>query len=403
MSDQVRRPLKRRTAAERLRLLRPTALQAASTFTACLLTAAALWLVLAPWPEPSSPIIRIAMTSSDPVETATSEAAARAPSTDRPPSPAPAAAQLAAAEPPANAVAVDDLPTSADDAADAADTDARSEQPVVISADRLSMVAAPVKTVSEGGPYGPLPRIGKDGRKPWQVYARPIHRQLLASAGPKVAIVLGGMGLNGELTERAIRELPGEVSLAFAPYADGLQRVVNRARANGHEVYLQLPMEPLGYPEVSPGPHTLLAAMSPQETLDNLAWFMGRFAGYVGVMNYMGAQLVANAQALAPIMAELARRGLVFLDDGSFARSQAEDAGRSAGMAVKRAQIMIDGDATEEATRQALQRLEAQAAREGLAVGVGSGLPSTIKAVAGWAAAAKSRGIVLVPVSAYFR
>src|SRR5690242_9910436 len=315
MSDQFRRPLKRRTAAERLRLLRPTALQAASTFTACLLTAAALWLVLAPWPEPSSPIIRIAMTSSDPVETATSEAAARAPSTDRPPSPAPAAAQLAAAEPPANAVAVDDLPTSADDAADAADTDARSEQPVVISADRLSMVAAPVKTVSEGGPYGPLPRIGKDGRKPWQVYARPIHRQLLASAGPKVAIVLGGMGLNGELTERAIRELPGEVSLAFAPYADGLQRVVNRARANGHEVYLQLPMEPLGYPEVSPGPHTLLAAMSPQETLDNLAWFMGRFAGYVGVMNYMGAQLVANAQALAPIMAELARRGLVFLDD----------------------------------------------------------------------------------------
>jgi len=403
MSDQFRRPLKRRTAAERLRLLRPTALQAASTLTACLLTAAALWMVLAPWPEPSSPIIRIAMTSSDPVETATSEAAARAPSTDRPPSPAPAAAQLAAAEPPANAVAVDDLPTSADDAADAADTDARSEQPVVISADRLSMVAAPVKTVSEGGPYGPLPRIGKDGRKPWQVYARPIHRQLLASAGPKVAIVLGGMGLNGELTERAIRELPGEVSLAFAPYADGLQRVVNRARANGHEVYLQLPMEPLGYPEVSPGPHTLLAAMSPQETLDNLAWFMGRFAGYVGVMNYMGAQLVANAQALAPIMAELARRGLVFLDDGSFARSQAEDVGRSAGMAVKRAHVMIDGDATEQATQQALQRLEAQAAREGLAVGVGSGLPSTINAVAGWAAAAKTRGVVLVPVSVYFR
>jgi uncharacterized protein len=348
----------------------------------------------------------MAMTGSDPLVTATSEGGARAASTDRPQPRSLPPAQLAAAEPPASAVRVDDLPTSADDAADTADTadtDAQSEQPVVISADRLSMVAAPVKTVSEGGPYGPLPRIAKDGRKPWQVYARPIHRQLFASAGPKVAIVLGGMGLNGELTERAIRELPGEVSLAFAPYADGLQRVVNRARANGHEVYLQLPMEPLGYPEVSPGPHTLLAAMSPQETLDNLAWFMGRFAGYVGVMNYMGAQLVANAQALAPIMAELARRGLVFLDDGSFARSQAEDAGRSAGMAVKRAHVMIDGDATEQATQQALQRLEAQAAREGLAVGVGSGLPSTINAVAGWAAAAKTRGVVLVPVSVYFR
>jgi polysaccharide deacetylase 2 family uncharacterized protein YibQ len=143
--------------------------------------------------------------------------------------------------------------------------------------------------------------------------------------------------------------------------------------------------------------------MSPQETLDNLAWFMGRFAGYVGVMNYMGAQLIANAQSLAPVMVELGRRGLVFLDDGSFSRSQAEDAGRLAGIAVKRAHLMIDGDAAEAAIGEALKRLEALAGREGLAVGVGSGLPSTIKAVAQWASAAKSRGIVLVPVSAYYR
>jgi polysaccharide deacetylase 2 family uncharacterized protein YibQ len=384
-----------------LRLLRPSVLQAASGLTAIVLTVAGLWLVLAPWPEPASPVFRVALTrSSDPVVTASSDGVAQRRSSDRTDGGVLPPAREAAAEPPANAVMLDDLPTSADDAAAA---DARSDQPVVISAERLSMVAAPVRTVAEGGPYGPLPRIAKDGRKPWQVYARPIHRQLLASAGPKVAVVLGGMGLNGELTERAIRELPGDVSLAFAPYADGLQRLVNRARADGHEVYLQLPMEPLGYPAVSPGPHTLLSAMSPQETLDNLAWFLGRFAGYVGVMNYMGAQLIADPQALAPIMAELARRGLVFLDDGSFARSQAEAAGRAAGMAVRRAHVMIDGDATEAATREALQRLEAQAAREGLAVGVGSGLPSTIKAVQAWAVAARSRGIVLVPVSTYFR
>jgi polysaccharide deacetylase 2 family uncharacterized protein YibQ len=401
MSDQFRRPLKRRTAAERLKLLRPTALQAASGVAASLLTAAGLWLVLAPWPEPPSPVVRMAMSGGDPVVTASKDAAGPASGNrdgvaeDEPKAQAPAAA-----EPPADAVSLDDLPTSADDAAD---MDHESGQPVVISADRVSMVAAPVKTVSEGGPHGALPRIAKDGRKPWQVYARPIHKQVLASAAPKVAIVLGGMGLNGELTERAIRELPGEVSLAFAPYPDGLQRLVNRARADGHEVYLQLPMEPLGYPEVNPGPHTLVTAMSPQETLDNLAWFMGRFAGYVGVMNYMGAQLIANAQSLAPVMVELGRRGLVFLDDGSFSRSQAEDAGRLAGIAVKRAHLMIDGDAAEAAIGEALKRLEALAGREGLAVGVGSGLPSTIKAVAQWASAAKSRGIVLVPVSAYYR
>ena len=387
MADQFRRPLKRRTAAERARLLRPTALQAASGLTAVLLAAAMLWMMLVPWPMPSSPVVRLAMSAGDPVITASTGAAS-------------GVSALPAIEPPADAVSLDDLPKSPDDA----DVEHHAaDQPVVIGADRLSMVAAPVRTVSESGPYGPLPRIAEDGRKPWQVYARPIQRQALAGDVPKVAIILGGMGLNGALTERAIRELPGEVSFAFAPYPAGLQRLVNRARAKGHEVYLQLPMEPLGYPKANPGPHTLLASMSPQETLDNLAWFMGRFAGYAGVMNYMGAELIANGQALAPMMAELGRRGLVFMDDGSYARSQAEDAGQRAGIAVRRAHIMIDGDIGEAAIGEALQQLEAMAARQGLAVGVGSGLPSTIKAVAQWAETAKSRGIVLVPVSAYFR
>lgn len=400
MANQFRRPLKRRTATERLRLLQPTALQAAGGLTAVLLTAAMLWMALVSWPAPPSPVVRMALSAGDPVTTASADAAAVSDGHDRegdqdandapPPN---------AVEPPVDAVSLDDLPTSPDDA----DGGGASDQPVMISADRLSMVAAPVRTVAESGPYGALPRIAKDGRKPWEVYARPVHKQALAGAAPKVAIMLGGMGLNGALTERAIRDLPGEVSLAFAPYPDGLQRLVNRARADGHEVFLQLPMEPLGYPRASPGPHTLLASMSPQETLDNLAWLMGRFAGYAGVMNYMGAQLIADGQALGPVMAELARRGLVFLDDGSFARSQAAGAGRRAGVTVRRAHVTIDGDDSEAAIGEALKRLEALAAREGLAVGVGSGLPSTIEAVARWAEGAKSRGIMLVPVSAYYR
>jgi uncharacterized protein len=112
---------------------------------------------------------------------------------------------------------------------------------------------------------------------------------------------------------------------------------------------------------------------------------------------------MADGQALGPVLAELGRRGLVFLDDGSLGRSQAEDEGRRAGVAVRRADAAIDGDDSAAAIGEALKRLEALAARQGLAVGVGSGLPGTIKAVAQWAEAARSRGILLVPVSAYFR
>ena len=60
--------------------------------------------------------------------------------------------------------------------------------------------AAPARGFIEKGPDGPLPKIARDGRRPFDVYARPVHRAVLDSGQPKIAILLGGMGLNGELT-----------------------------------------------------------------------------------------------------------------------------------------------------------------------------------------------------------
>ena len=62
------------------------------------------------------------------------------------------------------------------------------------------------------------PAIGRDGRQPWQVYGRPFD---LADKRPRVAIVVTNMGLSAASTEQAINALPGPVTLAFAPFADG--------------------------------------------------------------------------------------------------------------------------------------------------------------------------------------
>ena len=47
------------------------------------------------------------------------------------------------------------------------------------------------------------------------------------------------------------------MTLAFSPYADDLPRSVAKARAAGHEILLQVPLEPYGYPDVDPGPPLL--------------------------------------------------------------------------------------------------------------------------------------------------
>ena len=220
---------------------------------------------------------------------------------------------------------------------------------------------------------------------------------------PKIAIVLGGMGLNADLTKQAIADLPGEITFAFAPYGEDLQAQVNKARAGGHEVMLQLPMEPFGYPAVNPGPKTILVDADINTNLDALAWHMGRFAGYTGVVNYMGARLLSEPQPLKPVLAELKRRGLIFLGDGSAARNMSGEVGKTIGLPVRSAGSIIDGNPDPQAIAAQLTQLEQDARQNGIAIGSGTGLDVTIEAVNQWAKSLAERGVVLIPVSAAYK
>ena len=108
----------------------------------------------------------------------------------------------------------------------------------------------------EDGPFGPLPRIAPDGRRPFLAYARPFN---LEDSRPKVAVLILGLGLERELFDAALA-LPGPIGLQLSPYAPDLPALVERARGAGHEVLLELSMESADYPASDPGPHTLLAA-----------------------------------------------------------------------------------------------------------------------------------------------
>ena len=123
---------------------------------------------------------------------------------------------------------------------------------------------------------------------------------LKAANPPRIAILVGGMGISQTGTAEAIAKLPAAVTLAFAPYGSDLDRVVQRARGAGHEVMLQAPMEPFDYPDNDPGPQTLLTTQTPAQNLDRLHWQMSRFQGYVGVTGYMGARFTSTRDALAP-------------------------------------------------------------------------------------------------------
>jgi hypothetical protein len=264
------------------------------------------------------------------------------------------------------------------------------------------LAKAPDPSLVERSAEGALPRIGDDGRRPAEAYARPAAAPRAAGgdAPPRIAILITGLGIGAQSTEEAIRRLAEPVSLAFAPYGKDLQAWVDKARGNGHEVALQLPMEPFGYPDADPGPQTMLTGAAPAENLKQLRWLLARMTGYFAVTNYMGAKFTASPQALSPVLSEAARRGLAFIDDGSSPRSQAASLAVSLGLPAVTGDVIIDAGRSQESIEAALKGLEALARERGQALGVATALPATIEAIARWSEGLGARGIVLTPVSA---
>jgi polysaccharide deacetylase 2 family uncharacterized protein YibQ len=166
---------------------------------------------------------------------------------------------------------------------------------------------------------------------------------------------------------------------------------------------LQLPMEPPGYPANNPGPNTLLADASSGDNLKALHWNMSRFAGYVGITNYLGGRFLAVAPSLQPVMAEMKSRGLYYLQDASVVSATADEVSQVTGLKARHAEILLDGTQDVAAIQTELAELEQQARSSGMAVATGTGLEVTIDTVADWAKDVETRGFVLVPVSAFYQ
>jgi polysaccharide deacetylase 2 family uncharacterized protein YibQ len=252
-----------------------------------------------------------------------------------------------------------------------------------------ALAQAPIAGLFTQGPSGPLPTIAPDGRTPAQAYARPFT----GTGKPRVALIIGGLGLNAKATREAIANLPAEVTLSFVPYSDGLQGWIDMARAAGHEVLLEAPMEPKDYPDNDPGPYTLMADGQPQDTTQKLDWLLSRATGYFGVTNYLGSKFVQSQGAMGVFGADLRQRGLAFVDDGSAARF-------GGGVPRASADRIVDDQLDGQAIEAQLTALETQAQRSGQALGSGFAYPVTLEQAQHWAAGLAQRGLQLVPASA---
>lgn len=258
------------------------------------------------------------------------------------------------------------------------------------------MATFPDESLIEETADGKLPIVSADGVRPVDRYARPWS----GARGTRIAIVIGGLGLSQTGTQRALKVLPEEITLAFAANGNSLSRWMPEARRLGHEILLQVPMEPFDYPGNDPGPLTLVHTNSEGKNLGLLHESMAKMTNYTGVMNYLGGRLLSDAASLEPVMRDIGQRGLLFLDDGSSAQSLSATYAKAFTMPHAFADIVLDDEVNQTAILKKLDDLERIALRKGTAIGVASAFDESVDAVAQWMREAGDRGIEIVGVSA---
>jgi hypothetical protein len=244
---------------------------------------------------------------------------------------------------------------------------------------------------------GLLPIVGADGRRPWRVYSRPFN---VLEKRPRISVVMTGLGVSFAATESVVGVLPGEVTLAFAPYARKLKDWIDAARGAGHEVLINLPMEPRDYPRSDPGPFGLLTGLDADQNKRRLDWVLSRMTGYVGVSNYMGDRFTNNQSAMRPILGEMERRGLMFLDSMGSAVSVGPKMAKALKLPFSMNDRVIDQIVSRRAIDKELAEIERIAKARGSAVALAHPYPVTIRRLQRWIADLDEKGLVLAPITA---
>lgn len=261
----------------------------------------------------------------------------------------------------------------------------------------IKLTSAPDPSLSEDTPQGSLPKVGDDGRKPWQVYARPFNTQ---DKRPRIAVVISDLSLSRTTTDSVLLQMPTNVTLAIDAQSPIAGAWCTRARQLGHEILLQLPMEPFDYPRSDPGPNTLLTTLPNSKNTERLLWALHQGVGYVGVTTVTGSHFVTDSEKLGPVLKEINQRGLLFLDAHIAPHSAAKDLAISMHLPVGVATGRIDQVLTPAAIDDELSQIEKTVQLSGRAIIVVPPLPLILERLKVWLKDLPERGIALTPVSA---
>ncbi|MEQ8405433.1 MAG: divergent polysaccharide deacetylase family protein [Oceanicaulis sp.] len=272
------------------------------------------------------------------------------------------------------------------------------QEPETLQAGRIDLGVVSAAGPSPGGadPLRPAARAEGDGAGSAGADAAaaaetpPIHS---GSSRPRLAVVIDDVGHDLE-TARALMALP--VTLSILPYAEGAPRIAAEARAAGREVFVHLPMEPVGLED--PGPGAITTALTPAEIALRVEAALARVPGAAGLNNHMGSRATREAGAMAAVFAPLSGQDLVFVDSLTHPASLAREAALAAGLTAFDRDVFLDSPGADPAKQ--LDAALTLAFQTGQVIAIGHPHAATLDALSELEAKADAAGVELVTVGA---
>ncbi|MEX2299219.1 MAG: divergent polysaccharide deacetylase family protein, partial [Dongiaceae bacterium] len=210
-----------------------------------------------------------------------------------------------------------------------------------------------------------LPAVPSGAELPWRRYAGDFP---IADPRPRIAIVFTSLGLSDAAGDAIILHMPPGVTLAFSPYSRKLTEWIARAREDGHEALIELPMEPLNYPDDDPGPLALLSTLPVQDNITRMDGILARADGVVGVAALMGSRFTTSSELMRPLLTALGERGYVYVDNNAAPFSVLPTLAGEIAVQIAINNHYIDREASRIAIDGRLQQIERIARSEGAAV-----------------------------------
>ena len=209
-------------------------------------------------------------------------------------------------------------------------------------------------------------------------YLPPISAPPKIKELPRVAIIIDDLGYNRKIAQKFL-ELDAVLTFSILPYSPFTKKIARSANEKGMEVMLHLPMEPIEYPAIDPGPGVLLMSMTPDELIKQLNQDLDAVPEIKGVSNHMGSKMTAESDQMYQIFSILKKRGLFFIDSRSTAHTVGRPSARLLKIPFAERDVFIDHKPNDEFIRRQLRTLVRIARKRGEAVGIAHPSKTTLR------------------------